>query len=160
MISGIIALIEIYRGFLYFLETSWFAVFFLIVREEVMYHYWNLVEDTIETLLIIWMMLAAKALTVLIWECTGIITYQSSIVINDVISRGLHVFFCSKAVYVYTLSLTNKNLSPIILLAILNISAITLTQHYYSIVVILVCYMNLLCCIVGYYHFLNQFLDA
>ena len=121
-----------------------------------MYHYWNLVEDTIETLLIIWMMLATKALTVFIWECTGIITYQSSIVINDVISRGLHVFFCSKAVYVYTLSLTNKNLiflNLVILLTILNISAITLAQHYYSILVMLFYYMNLLCFIIGYYHF-------
>ena len=82
-----------------------------------------LLKDTTEIAFIILALYAADILNRLIWEFTGIISYQSFDAIDDVIKRIGYVYFSSKAVYFYTTLHTIQTsviLSPIVLFVISN----------------------------------------
>ena len=115
------------------------AIILVVIRYDLIFLIFLM--DAIKSSIIMWTIFAVDILSRLIWEFTGIISYQTLVVIDAAIARIIYVYFSSKAVYFYTSSHTNQTfviLSPIMLALISDNDLI-----FFYIVLICNCIFNL-----------------
>ena len=139
IIFVILVCTEIFRGIL---KIRSVAIALVVVRYDWIYLIFMI--DAIKSAIIIWTLFAAELLNRLIWEFTGIISYQASVALNTIILRIFCVYFSSKAVYFCKISHTNQIsviLSPIMLALISNYNLVVI-----FIVLICNCIFNLKFC--------------
>ena len=132
IIFVIITSTEIFRAIL---KIHSIAIALVVIRYDLQLIYLFFLIDAIKSAIIIWTLFAAELLNRLIWEFTGVTSYQAFVAINGAIVRIVCVYFSSKAVYFYTVSLTNQTLviiSPILL-------TILISNNELAVVFILIC---------------------
>ena len=113
VIIVITACIEIFRGIL---KIRRVAIALVVIRYDLICSIF--LNDAIKSTFITLALCAIDILNMLIWEFTGMISYQAFIAMDAAIMRIGYVYVSSKAVYFYTSSHTNQTsiiLNPIML---------------------------------------------
>ena len=103
----------------------------------------NVAKDAFRSLLIAWILLAAEALNFLIWEFTGIVSYQSAVLMNKFMLRLAYIYVSSKAVYVYALPHANQTafiVSPLVIEAFISNDNIAKVVFLFILIILNLCF--------------------